>query len=173
MGKGFREKTILIINKEIPSSLHFQAVVSITFATLFCCQPWCTCPHICGNELGLNSALPRLRATSQVAQWICLPMQEMWVQSLGQEMATHSSTLAWRIPWTKEPSGLQSMGSTQLRLHACIWDSQDLTYLKKKKSIVDLQHCVIFCCAAKSVVCIHISPLLKIVFPFRLSQSTE
>ena len=42
-----------------------------------------------------------------------LAMQETWVQSLGQEdplekgMATHSSILAWRIPWTKEPSGLQ------------------------------------------------------------------
>ena len=44
-------------------------------------------------------------------------MQETWVQALGQEdplekeMATHSSILAWRIPWTKEPSRLQSMGS--------------------------------------------------------------
>ena len=44
-------------------------------------------------------------------------MQETEVQSLGQEdpleegMATHSSILAWRIPWTEEPSGLQSMGS--------------------------------------------------------------
>ena len=42
-------------------------------------------------------------------------MQELWVQFLGQEdpleeeMATHSSILAWRIPWTEEPSGLQSM----------------------------------------------------------------
>ena len=42
---------------------------------------------------------------------------ETWVQSLGQEdplekgMATHSSVLAWRIPWTEEPAGLQSMGS--------------------------------------------------------------
>ena len=41
----------------------------------------------------------------------------MWVRSLGQEdplekcMATHSSILAWRIPWTEEPGGLQSMGS--------------------------------------------------------------
>ena len=40
----------------------------------------------------------------------------MWVQSLGQEdplekeMATHSSILAWRIPWTEEPGGLQSTG---------------------------------------------------------------
>ena len=43
-------------------------------------------------------------------------MWETWVQSLGQEdplgkgMATHSSILAWRIPWTEEPGGLQSIG---------------------------------------------------------------
>ena len=43
-------------------------------------------------------------------------MWETWVQSLGQEdplekeMATHSSTLAWKIPWTEEPGRLQSMG---------------------------------------------------------------
>ena len=43
-------------------------------------------------------------------------MRETWVQSLGQEdplekeMATHSSPLAWRIPWMEEPGGLQSMG---------------------------------------------------------------
>ena len=44
------------------------------------------------------------------------PMQETWVRSLGRddplerEMATYSSILAWRIPWTEEPGGLQSMG---------------------------------------------------------------
>ena len=44
-------------------------------------------------------------------------MQETWVQFLGREdplekeMATHSSILAWRIPWTVGPNGLQSMGS--------------------------------------------------------------
>ena len=43
-------------------------------------------------------------------------MQEMWVQSLPQkdpleqEMATHSSILVWKIPWTEEPGGLQSRG---------------------------------------------------------------
>ena len=42
--------------------------------------------------------------------------QETWVQSLGwedpqeKEMATHSSTLAWEIPWTETPGGLHSMG---------------------------------------------------------------
>ena len=34
--------------------------------------------------------------------------------SLEKEMATHSSVLAWRIPWTGEPSGLQSMGSQRV-----------------------------------------------------------
>jgi len=44
-------------------------------------------------------------------------MQEIWVLSLGWEdpleegMEIHSSVLAWRIPWTEEPGGLQSMGS--------------------------------------------------------------
>ena len=43
-------------------------------------------------------------------------MQETWVRSLGQEdplekeMATHCSTLAWKIPWTEKPGRLQSMG---------------------------------------------------------------
>ena len=42
--------------------------------------------------------------------------QETWVQSLGwedpleEEMATHASILAWKIPWTEEPGGLQSVG---------------------------------------------------------------
>ena len=44
-------------------------------------------------------------------------VQEIWVRSLGWEdplekvMATHSSILAWRIPWTEKPGGLESMGS--------------------------------------------------------------
>ena len=53
--------------------------------------------------------------------------QEMWVRSLGwedpleEEMAMYSSILAWKIPWTEEPDGLQSMGSqswTELSTHA-------------------------------------------------------
>jgi len=47
-------------------------------------------------------------------------LQETWVQSLGledplqKEIATHSSILAWKIPWTEEPGGLQSMGSQRV-----------------------------------------------------------
>ena len=48
-------------------------------------------------------------------------MQETWVRSMGWEhplekgMAAHSSFLAWRIPWTEEPGGPQSMGSQRVR----------------------------------------------------------
>ena len=66
-----------------------------------------------------------IKKASPMSQWqrICLPIQETqdtWVQSLGWEdplekrMATHSSILAWEIPWTEEPGGLQSMGSQEL-----------------------------------------------------------
>ena len=56
---------------------------------------------------------------SMVAQLVVNPpaMRETWVPSLGwvdpleDGMATYSGILAWRIPWTEEPSGLQSMGS--------------------------------------------------------------
>ena len=47
-------------------------------------------------------------------------IREAWVWTLGWEdplekdMAAHSSTLAWRIPWTEEPGGLQSMGSQRV-----------------------------------------------------------
>ena len=58
-----------------------------------------------------------------MAQWLKnLPaMQETRVQSLGQEvpleekMATYSNSLAWKIPWTEETDGLQSMGSQRVR----------------------------------------------------------
>ena len=48
-------------------------------------------------------------------------MWETWVRSMGQEdslgkeMATHFSTLAWKIPWTEDPGGLQSMGLQRVR----------------------------------------------------------
>ena len=58
--------------------------------------------------------------TDGAVERISLPMQETqetWVQSLGWEdpleegLATHSNILAWKVPWTEEPGGLQSMGS--------------------------------------------------------------
>ena len=66
------------------------------------------------RALAGGSAVKNLPAMQQT-------MLETWVQSLGQEdpleegMATHSSILAWRIPWTEEPGGLQSIGSQGVR----------------------------------------------------------
>ena len=64
-----------------------------------------------------------MSGASQVAQLLKNPpvMQETPVQFLGQEdpleegTATHSSILAWRVPWTEEPGGLPSMGSQTVR----------------------------------------------------------
>ena len=70
-----------------------------------------------------NWAFDTQLGTSLVVQTVKrLPaVQETWVRFLGwedpqeKEMATHSSTLAWKIPWTEEPGRLQSMGSQRVR----------------------------------------------------------
>ena len=77
---------------------------------------------------------------SQLPWWLrwlkSLPaMQKTWVPSLGWEgplekgLATHSSILAWRIPWTKEPGGLESMGSQRVRHN---WTSNTLCFHKSE-----------------------------------------
>ena len=66
--------------------------------------------------------IPMTNMTSLVAQTVkhLSTMQETWVRSLGwedpleKEMAIHSRTIAWKIPWTEEPGGLQSMGSQRV-----------------------------------------------------------
>ena len=75
------------------------------------------------SRIQIQSPKPSWTAVFGLSRWFSgkrnhLPMQEMWwVQSLGQEdplekeMATHSSILAWKIPWTEEAGGLQFMGS--------------------------------------------------------------
>ena len=78
------------------------------------------------NQTSLSLILRNCQTPPQpslVAQAIKnLPvMWEAWVQSLGwedpleEEIATHSSILAWRIPWTEEPGGSQSVGSQRVR----------------------------------------------------------
>ena len=64
-----------------------------------------------------------LFGASLIAQLVnnLLAMQETWVRFLGQEdpmekeMATHSSVLTWRSPWTEETGGLRSLGSQRVR----------------------------------------------------------
>ena len=68
-----------------------------------------------------NLAVSEAKAGEEVARNAYLPaMWEIWVRFLSwedplkREMATHSSILAWRIPWTEEPSGLQSIRSQKV-----------------------------------------------------------
>ena len=76
----------------------------------------CVCVCVCSGCRNFCT-LALTDRTSLVAQVVkhLPPMRETWARSLGQEdplvkeMATHSSTLAWRIPWTVEPGRLQSM----------------------------------------------------------------
>ena len=83
--------------------------------------------------LFLNMRKPLDLSFHMVAQMVkSLPaMQETRVQSLDQEdpleegMATHSSILAWRIPWTEEPGRLQSLGLQRVRHN---WAANNLTY---------------------------------------------
>ena len=49
-----------------------------------------------------------------------------WEDALEEEMATHSSILAWRIPWTEEPGGLQSVGLQRVR-HSCLTEHEQKT----------------------------------------------
>ena len=64
-------------------------------------------------------------------------MQETWVRSQGwedpleEEMATHSSVLAWRILWTEEPGGLQSMGSQRAGLDKATFTYKRFCLLKR------------------------------------------
>ena len=85
-----------------------------------------SCPSGCellrSSDKDGNEYTYQIDKTSLVAQMVkCLPtLWETRVQSLGgedpreKEMATHSSTLAWKIPWTEEPGRLQSMGSQRV-----------------------------------------------------------
>ena len=69
---------------------------------------------ILGDYLILGASLVAQMVNNVPAMW------ETWVQSLGQDdplekgMATHSSLLAWRIPWTEEPGRLQATGSQRV-----------------------------------------------------------
>ena len=60
-------------------------------------------------------------------------MQDTWVRSLGweypleKEMATHSSTLAWKIPWTEKPGRLQSIGLQRVG-HDCVTSLSTFTF---------------------------------------------
>ena len=71
---------------------------------------------LCARDMIFHVEKPRASLVAQRVKHLPA-MREIWVRSLGQEdplekeIAVHSSTLAWKIPWMEEPGGLQSMGS--------------------------------------------------------------
>ena len=101
--------------------------VLIPICTLLCVQGMCLLPFCCGNALSLKESISLSYAlASSMAHWVKKPPTmhktwEMWVRSLGredpleEEMATHSSILAWGIPWTEKPGRLYSIGVQRIR----------------------------------------------------------
>ena len=66
------------------------------------------------NSEGLSKTQNVLWALTRVKPVIIIIIKKEWML-LEKEMAIHSSILAWKIPWTEEPGGLQSMGSQSVR----------------------------------------------------------
>ena len=81
----------------------------------------------------LTLAVKKLAALVAQQSRICPPMQVTWFQFLvwedppEEEMAPHSSVLAWKIPWTEEPGGLQSVGLQRIR-HDLATEQQQTTH---------------------------------------------
>ena len=99
---------------------YFATITSVIIFLHCCCKTdQCPNPYIPRLIILQSSHWKHLLSlsTTKAQRLKRLPaMKETWVPSLGREdplekeMATHSSILAWRIPWTEEPGGLQSMG---------------------------------------------------------------
>ena len=82
-------------------------------------------------------------------------MLELQVQSLEEEMATHCSILAWRIPWAEEPGGLQSVGSQRVR-HSQATEQQLISNI----AMVSADH------RRDSTLSVYVSTLLQTPFLF-------
>ena len=99
-----RAKVVTVMKSRSSVLYPFDIENSITFTPEFWSTIWVLCASLVAQMV---KNLPTL--------------QETWVQSLGWEdplekgMPTHSSILAWRIPWTEEPGGLQSLASQRVR----------------------------------------------------------
>ena len=98
-------------------------------------------------------------------------MHETWIQSLGQKdplekgMATHSIIRAWRIPWTKEPGGLQSMWSQRVGQD---WETKHTSSISLKKThffsflwLSNIPLCVYVCVCVCVCICVYILHLLN------------
>ena len=147
-----------------------------------------------------HSVLPfRLQAVKKGTFWASLvaqrlkclpPMQETWVRSLGQEdtlekeMVTHSSILAWEIPWTKKPGRLQSMGSQRVGHDWATWLSRYFLFsylycrifhsvffincwMYKRPAVTKLKHLKLFqmCVLITTCMMLHVSRFQSVTFP--------
>ena len=118
-------------NKALSADLSTFKVLNFSMLDYQTFQPQCFSPEENGSQIckifKLNVSQEFIKGTDKLLGFSRgstvknpPPMQETWVQSLEQEdslekgRATHSSILAWRIPWTEEPGGLQSKGSQRV-----------------------------------------------------------
>ena len=81
----------------------------LSFKSTFSLSPFSVTKRLFSSSSLVAQRLKRLTATQET--WV---RSLCWEDPLEKEMATHSSTLAWRIPWTEEPGGLQSTGSQRV-----------------------------------------------------------
>ena len=107
-------------------SLKIVVVQSLSPVWLSCdsmdySQPAFSVHGICQARILEWVAISSIRGSSQRGEWTCISCigrQILYRLATGEAkkaMATHSSTLAWKIPWTEEPGRLQSMGSPRVR----------------------------------------------------------
>ena len=98
----------------------FPEFVTVCYAcqqpTTICCYPLCTDLFFLLIASDTFSAYKNFyrKYAKRDEKHIYSINEDLWLKE-EKEMATHSSILAWRIPWTEEPGGLQSMGSQRVR----------------------------------------------------------
>ena len=111
--KNFPQFVVIHTVKGFSIVNEAEVEVFLEFSCFFC-DPVDVGNMISGSSAFSGASLVAQRVKHLPAMW------ETWVRSLGREdplekeMATHSGILAWRIQWTEEPGGLQSMGSQRV-----------------------------------------------------------
>ena len=99
-----------LLHVTVPSVLIIVALCQVQMSIIPC--PKC----LVRNEKGINclDTLVAQMVKNLPALWKTWVPFLGWEDPLEEDMGTHSSTLAWKIPWTEEPGGLQSMGSLRV-----------------------------------------------------------